>query len=979
MTGGAPRAKPVLVGRQRELDGLWNQFEQSMTGRMRAALVAGEPGIGKTRLLQEVARRAEQTGASVLRGGASEAEGMPPYLPFLEALGKHIRAATPDEVRAQAGAMASVLATILPELSLCLGELPSSYPLPPEQARLRLYEAVGMFLAAIAAPHGLLLLLDDLQWADTATLDLLCYVARSQPDARLLVLGAYREGEITHRLAFERALTELNRLRQLTTITPGSLTETDLSTFASNALGAPVDAALSRLLASQSEGNPFFAEELLWGWLETGVITHDEEGVRLGEPVEAMLPSSIVSAVRQRVNRLAPQVITLLHTAAIIGRTFDIALLAGVVDQDREAVEEQLQQAEQARLIRSEQAGTFTFSHDTIRACLYDEVSSARRTRLHTLIGRRLELRLDHRDAHQLAELAFHFARSGDRELGATYSQLAAEQARRAYAPQEAVGHYRTALLLVADHDPRRGEWLQGLGEAALLAATPLDAIGAFQAAQDWWLRAGNSGVAGRAALGLGRAHWRLEEIGPARAALQQAVALLSEQPTADTVRALIEFGSLLVLSLHEHSEARGFLDRALALAQRFGDVRLEAAASRALGNLLLRAGEVEGATLLLEQALLKADEVSDALEATESCAGLFLAYSWAGALDRREELFRRWLAYARRCHDPYQLRHLYSHLAAHYVMRGQRAEAEEALAQGRLIVEQLASPEPLALLQLTQGLLASFWGDPETAEELLRAAIARFRELEPRSLVWWLGGLGFVQALAGKRQEALAALDELEALIAPLPAGTMPTAHTLSNMAAITAQLGDRAWAARLYPRLLPFGGQFHGFLVDRLLGALATLLGDFPAAREYLAAAEEAARQFGLKAEHVLTLLARADLEMAEHGRAGAASARALLEEAVALGEQFGSQTVARQVRERLRQLARMGTRPHLPAGLSLREAEVLRLVAQGLSNREIAEALVISERTVANHLASIFNKTLADNRAAATAFALRHGLAE
>ena len=101
--------------------------------------------------------------------------------------------------------------------------------------------------------------------------------------------------------------------------------------------------------------------------------------------------------------------------------------------------------------------------------------------------------------------------------------------------------------------------------------------------------------------------------------------------------------------------------------------------------------------------------------------------------------------------------------------------------------------------------------------------------------------------------------------------------------------------------------------------------------------------------------------------------------MEEAAALGEQFGSQTMARQMRERLRQLARGGTRPHLPAGLSLREAEVLRLVAQGLSNREIAEALVISERTVANHLASIFNKTLVDNRAAATAFALRHGLAE
>ena len=166
-----------------------------------------------------------------------------------------------------------------------------------------------------------------------------------------------------------------------------------------------------------------------------------------------------------------------------------------------------------------------------------------------------------------------------------------------------------------------------------------------------------------------------------------------------------------------------------------------------------------------------------------------------------------------------------------------------------------------------------------------------------------------------------------------------------------------------------------------DRLLGTLATLLEDFEAARNYLAAAEKAARRFGFKPEHTFILLAQADLELAERERAGVASARAHLEEAMALGEQFSSQNhpIARQLRERLRQLARGGTRPHLPAGLSLREAEVLRLVAQGLSNREIAEALVISERTVANHLASIFNKTLVDNRAAATAFALRHGLAE
>jgi len=128
MKDGVADTHPALVGRQHEMAVLWSRFEESTAGRLQVALVVGEPGIGKTRLLQEVARRAEERGATVLYGGASEAEGMPPYLPFLEALGQHIRVATPGEVREQTGVMASVLGAILPELSLRLGELPPKLP-----------------------------------------------------------------------------------------------------------------------------------------------------------------------------------------------------------------------------------------------------------------------------------------------------------------------------------------------------------------------------------------------------------------------------------------------------------------------------------------------------------------------------------------------------------------------------------------------------------------------------------------------------------------------------------------------------------------------------------------------------------------------------------------------------------------------------------------------------------------------------------
>jgi predicted ATPase len=328
MTAPVPtNPSSLLIGRRREFGSLWHAFEAAANGHTSVALVVGEPGIGKSWLLDVVGGQARRAGALVLRGNASEAEGMPPYLPFLEALGQHIRTAPADELRAQTGPFASVLATILPELMPRLGESPVNYPLPPEQARLRLYEAVGMVLAAIAARRALLLILDDLQWADPASLDLLCFVTRHQPTARLLILGAYRAGESEQRPEFERAVTELNRLRVLRTVTIGPLSADEIADLARHALGGPVDSTVTRLLYTQSEGNPFFAEELLRGWHETGALVlrggDSDRAYTLAPSVAPTLPPSIVSAVRQRVARLAPELIDLLRTAAIIGRTFD--------------------------------------------------------------------------------------------------------------------------------------------------------------------------------------------------------------------------------------------------------------------------------------------------------------------------------------------------------------------------------------------------------------------------------------------------------------------------------------------------------------------------------------------------------------------------------------------------------------------------------------------------------------------------------
>ena len=268
-----PNSTPRLAGRQTECAALWAQFSLGCPGTVPGSFVTGEPGIGKTRLLHEVCSRAAGDGATVLRGGSAEAEGMPPYLPFLEALGSYISTTETELLRVQAGPHAGTLSTVFPELSRCLEDAPAPYVLPPDQARLRLYQGVGALLSAIAAPSGLVLVLDDLQWADAASLDLLCHVCAHQQTSRLLIVGAYRDGEMAAHPPLERAIATLVHHRLVTIIGLQPLPGDDIARLAESYLGGPTDEETCRLLHLHGEGNPFFSEELLRGWIETGALT----------------------------------------------------------------------------------------------------------------------------------------------------------------------------------------------------------------------------------------------------------------------------------------------------------------------------------------------------------------------------------------------------------------------------------------------------------------------------------------------------------------------------------------------------------------------------------------------------------------------------------------------------------------------------------------------------------------------------------
>src|SRR5713226_9432788 len=653
----APLSPPAaIVGRQRELTLVMNRYEAAKHEHAHVLLLAGEPGIGKTRLLDEIALRIAHEGAVVLRGGTSEAEGMPQYLPFLEALGTYIQDAPLDRLREQVAVASPVLISILPELVVRLGELAVPHPLPPEQARFRLYEAVGTFLQSIGLPHVLILLFDDLHWADTASLDLLCHLARRQSHAHLLVVGAYRDSELDRNAAFIRTIAELSQRRMLTTVAIEPLSFQESEALALHLLGSPLSPTVSSLLYAQSEGNPFFAEELLHGWIETGDLMQKHQQWVAVAPLEQTLPPSIVGALRQRFARLSAESIDDLRVAAIIGRTFDPSLLAAIQQQESEAVEERLLEAARARLVQADRERGFTFSHDKIRECLSAEVSTSRRRRLHGLIGHLLEERSEQekitKDVYQLAELAFHFARSDDRERGIAYSLRAATHALRTFAVEEATSHYRTALALLRLDDRRRGDLLLHLGEVALMAGKDAEAERAYEDAYRWFAQGEHHETLARAAHGRGLAQWRQDKRAEARAAFEHALAVLGQRRCAETVKVLADLSVLLTVYLGKQAEGIAYAQQALVIAQELGDTDLEARARRMVASNLasLRGDDLGAAVQFVEQMLAQTEASGDLNEAAECCLNLAVASYWMAEIRRSIEASAHNLALVEQC-----------------------------------------------------------------------------------------------------------------------------------------------------------------------------------------------------------------------------------------------------------------------------------------------------------------------------------------
>jgi DNA-binding CsgD family transcriptional regulator len=934
-----------FAGRRDELMRLRALMPWAAGEGRRVVLVGGEAGSGKSRLVREFAAEAAAGGALVLYG-ACDAVVHPPYGPFAEAL-------EPLDLDASG------------DLARLRGEPGPAGASDPDTERHRLHTAVTDLLAAAGARQPVLLVLEDAHWADVPTLALLRHLARASGRMRLLLLATFRDGEADMPDALAETLADLRRSEDVVRLRLAGLSEAELGEFLRAATDAELDPAVVPAISEMTAGNAFLVCEL-WRALVDGDAVEVVDGtLQLRRPpAELGAPDSVREVVGRRLAQLAPASADLLELAATAGPEFSLDVL-----QDTADLPAALEEAVASGMIEElpSRRLAYRFTHELVRRSLYDGLSAVRRAELHLRVGEALE----RSGRRSVAELAHHFAAAapfGGSARAVDYNLLAARAASAGLDFGEAAERLRVALELGPERGAERAELLLELGMALHRAGRSVDALAAFAEAAEIATGVGDAERLARAAIAYENASWRpgiTDQL--AVDLLERAAAALGEQDSQLRVGVL---GGLARALEIRGRHARGTAARAdaIAMARRLGD---RAALARVLvGSYWERHTRSPGQVLaMLTEARDLAAELGDEELRTEAmiwrvCALVVLCDIETA---RREIEVSR--VTAERTAQPFQ-----AHVAEH-------SGSAIALLQGRLADAEAMAVRSHEWSRLLTGRDAS--GVYGVQMFGVRREQGRLAELAPVIRMLASGGSwrpGLVSLLCelgmedeARRELARVAAEGLEGFRASL------WMATLAYLTDASTALGDEATAALLYPAFAPHAGTnvMIGHMVasygaaDRYLGMLAATLGEWEQATHHFERALVLNRQMG-----AMTWLAHTAYEYGRMLlRRGSDRDRAeeLLGEAGRLAEEIGMAALL----GRLRALG-AGSRPSAPPdGLSHREVQILGLVAQGMSNREIGAALFISEHTAANHIRSILRKTRCANRTEAASYAHRHAL--
>jgi len=1007
-----------FVGRAEELGRLLRVLARAQEGHPAVALVAGDAGVGKTRLLTELAAHAEAQGVRVLVGGCMEVGDLGlPYVPFVDAFRDLGARAGEAELAAELAATAPGLGLLLPRAGLAPAPPPLAQPQPPGEGfdRVRLFDGVLSLLVGLADQAPLLLVIEDLHWADRSTRDLVAFLIRTLRTGRVALVASYRSDDLHRRHPLRPLLAELVRVPDLERVDLRPFSRRELAQYLAGLAGAEVSPdAVDRILA-RSEGNPFFAEELV----AAGATRRD-----------VALPEALADVLRDRVEALSDLAQEVLKVAAVAGRRVSHRLLVAAAGLPEPELEQGLREAIAAQVLAADPvAESYRFRHALLQEVVYGDLLPGERTRLHATYARLLaqagsgagsgadpggragELDWD-TDGGGAAELAYHALASHDLPGALAALLRATADATAMSAPAEAARHLEQALELwdqvpgadaVAGTDRvelllRAAEAANHSGEYRHATKFTREAIAAIDPATDP-LRA--AAAADRLSEFLMDYHASDDEHGEMLAVARRAVELVpSEPPTALRARVTGQLSRTLS-HLHLHDEARRWCDEALAVARTVGSAVDEARALLVLALLAFRHNDVEQARALLDQASARAATSCDRMVELraqfyrgqlEYDAGdlATAAVAFSQAVVHAERSGLRWSGFGA---DAGVLRCLAYYAAGDWdqaerlsVTVDDRSPAAGGLSAAALLVEVgRGSPAAhqrfarlraffddrwVAYLAASAGADLALWdGDLDEARELVRFCLS---SIAPSEDPW---------ALSAIRPAALGIAAEAERAVRARIAGDEAA---LAEATKLGESLLERARGAERKARALSLqvGPEAIAWLA-RAEAEWTRLQGQADPER-WAAAADAFAFGYVYEEARARWRLAEA-LLAAGHREEAEAQLRAAHQVAARLGaEPLRAELAALARRGRLDLGAGAGDAhpggdpaARVIGGLTPRELEVLRLVAAGRSNQQIADTLFISRKTASVHVSNILGKLGVHTRVEAAATAHRLGL--
>lgn len=643
----AAHSLPVLVGRTREVTRLTQHIRGE--GR-RLLLLAGEPGIGKSRLLDEAAQQGRRVGWRVLQGGCQRRGGHAPYAPLLEALQQYIARQAPTRQRADLQGCAW-LVRLLPELVERPIEPLPAWMLPPDQERRLMMAAVERFLANVAGPAGTLLVLDDLQWVSPDALDLVVTLVRSPSDVPLRMVGAYRDTEAPPQGGLAVMLADLAQagLAEHHTLAPLTLAEGAqiLNDVLPIDTGRPDEATRRAQVVQRAGGVPFF----VLSWAQALQSADDPQ------TGPSAVPWDLAHGIRQRLAALPESARAVLGLAAVVGRQIPHGLLVRVATHSEPEVLAALQAACRARLLQEDSEEQYQFVHDVIREVVEAEVGAAGRTILH----RRVAEALEREHNPPVDQLAHHYGRSGNQEKAALYLEQAGDRARSQAAYEAAEGYYHEAAMRLVQRE--RSDEAAAVREklgAVLHAAGRYDAAMEVVAqAAETYRRAGDLDGLARAMARLGQVHRSRSTPDEGIRLLQPMIEPLAARGPSASVAALFTVLARLMGDKGRFSEMLHMAERAENIARVVGDVPTLLDATLRQGRALYWLGRDNESLQVYTEASRRAEASSDLGSLSMALDGMTMIYVQRGEWTSHQEVTARILAIAEELGDPVTVRWL--------------------------------------------------------------------------------------------------------------------------------------------------------------------------------------------------------------------------------------------------------------------------------------------------------------------------------